>query len=178
MQAYRHGRRRAGTVRQLAQGRAHYRLSCQIRYGYESRWYGLDAIRQRVSTVANWFLLALKRERKVRIPKRHRLSLIANMTRLSRSTHSALCCLLHITSAASPEDFARLGVCHNDKLNATGASEAEHNTNKWSGIITSTAGLIFFGTPFRGAKGMSQSGILEAVLSTSQSKYRRRCCGF
>jgi hypothetical protein len=36
-----------------------------LRYGYESGWFGDDAIRQKVSTVAKRFLLALMRERKV-----------------------------------------------------------------------------------------------------------------
>jgi hypothetical protein len=35
-----------------------------MRYGYESQWFGDDAIRQKVSDVAKRFLLALKRERK------------------------------------------------------------------------------------------------------------------
>ncbi|KAK4985799.1 hypothetical protein LTR50_005705 [Elasticomyces elasticus] len=80
-----------------------------MRYGYESRWFGQDAIRQKVCTVANRFLLALQRKRKALL-------------------------------------------------------EAEHNVNKWPGISTSTAGLMFFGTPFRGAEGMSQSETLEAAL--------------
>lgn len=36
-----------------------------MRYGYESGWFGDDAIRQKVSTVAKRFLVALKREREV-----------------------------------------------------------------------------------------------------------------
>lgn len=36
-----------------------------LRYGYESKWFGADAIRQKASTVASRFLLALKREREV-----------------------------------------------------------------------------------------------------------------
>mgnify|MGYP001249839509 FL=1 len=43
--------------------------------------------------------------------------------------------------------------------------EACHDTARWHGIFQSTTGLIFFGTPFRGAEGMSQSEMLQAALS-------------
>jgi hypothetical protein len=36
---------------------------------------------------------------------------------------------------------------------------------RWRGIFQSTTGLVFFGTPFRGAEGMSQSEMLQAALS-------------
>ncbi|KAK4991376.1 hypothetical protein LTR66_006561 [Elasticomyces elasticus] len=42
--------------------------------------------------------------------------------------------------------------------------EAERDANRWPGIFASTAGLMFFGTPFRGAEGMRQSEMLEAAL--------------
>ncbi|KAH8696950.1 hypothetical protein GQ44DRAFT_98797 [Phaeosphaeriaceae sp. PMI808] len=38
-----------------------------MRYGYESKWFGEGALRQKASTVAQRLLLALKRERKVRL---------------------------------------------------------------------------------------------------------------
>jgi hypothetical protein len=41
--------------------------------------------------------------------------------------------------------------------------EAQHNKDEWLGIFDSTTGLIFFGTPFRGAEGMKQSKMLEAA---------------
>jgi hypothetical protein len=43
--------------------------------------------------------------------------------------------------------------------------EAYHDTARWHGIFRSTTGLVFFGTPFRGAEGMSQSEMLQAALS-------------
>jgi hypothetical protein len=43
--------------------------------------------------------------------------------------------------------------------------DAYHDTKGWQGIFQSTTGLIFFGTPFRGAEGMSQSEMLQAALS-------------
>lgn len=43
--------------------------------------------------------------------------------------------------------------------------KAYHDTKKWHGIFQSTTGLVFFGTPFRGAEGMSQSEMLQAALS-------------
>ena len=39
-----------------------------MRYGYQSQWFGEEAIRQNTSTVAQRLLLALRRERKVEIP--------------------------------------------------------------------------------------------------------------
>jgi len=36
-----------------------------MRYGYESQWFGKDAIRQNTSAVADRLILALARERKV-----------------------------------------------------------------------------------------------------------------
>jgi hypothetical protein len=39
----------------------------------------------------------------------------------------------------------------------------DEDEEEWPGIYTSTTGLMFFGTPFRGAEGMSQSEILDAA---------------
>jgi hypothetical protein len=41
--------------------------------------------------------------------------------------------------------------------------DARHDENEWPGIFTSTTGLVFFGTPFRGAEGMSQVEMLAAA---------------
>ena len=41
--------------------------------------------------------------------------------------------------------------------------DARHDEGEWPGISKSTAGLVFFGTPFRGAEGMSQVEMLEAA---------------
>lgn len=41
--------------------------------------------------------------------------------------------------------------------------DARHDKDEWPGIFDSTTGLLFFGTPFRGAKGMSQMDMLEAA---------------
>ncbi|KAF2259703.1 hypothetical protein CC78DRAFT_536906 [Lojkania enalia] len=41
--------------------------------------------------------------------------------------------------------------------------DARHAPDEWPGIYASTTGLIFFGTPFRGAEGMSQMEMLEAA---------------
>jgi hypothetical protein len=46
--------------------------------------------------------------------------------------------------------------------------DAQHDKGEWPGIFTSTTGLVFFGTPFRGAQGMSQMEMLEAA----QREYR------
>ncbi|PVH90814.1 hypothetical protein DM02DRAFT_547058, partial [Periconia macrospinosa] len=41
--------------------------------------------------------------------------------------------------------------------------DARHDKDEWPGIFDSTTGLPFFGTPFRGAVGMSQIEMLEAA---------------
>jgi hypothetical protein len=42
--------------------------------------------------------------------------------------------------------------------------EAQQDPDEWPGIFNSTAGLIFLGTPFRGAEGMSYSEMIQAAL--------------
>jgi hypothetical protein len=39
-----------------------------MRYGYQSQWFGKDAMRQRTSAVAQRLLLALRRKREVPVP--------------------------------------------------------------------------------------------------------------
>jgi hypothetical protein len=46
--------------------------------------------------------------------------------------------------------------------------EAQQDTKEWPGTFTSTTGLIFFGTPFRGAEGMSQVEMLAAAQQEYQ----------
>ncbi|KAF1928480.1 uncharacterized protein M421DRAFT_62386, partial [Didymella exigua CBS 183.55] len=41
--------------------------------------------------------------------------------------------------------------------------KAQQFQEKWCGVFKSTTGLIFFGTPFRGAEGMNQMEMLEAA---------------
>lgn len=41
--------------------------------------------------------------------------------------------------------------------------EAQLNQSEWPGVFVSTTGLIFLGTPFRGAEGMSQTEMLAAA---------------
>ncbi|CAN9124810.1 unnamed protein product [Alternaria alternata] len=41
--------------------------------------------------------------------------------------------------------------------------DARHDESEWPGIFASTTGLIFLGTPFRGAEGMSQVEMLAAA---------------
>ncbi len=42
---------------------------------------------------------------------------------------------------------------------------AKRSGDKWLDIYRSTTGMLFFGTPFRGARGLSQAGILRAIES-------------
>jgi hypothetical protein len=41
--------------------------------------------------------------------------------------------------------------------------DARHDESEWPGVFASTTGLIFLGTPFRGAEGMSQIEMLAAA---------------
>ena len=41
--------------------------------------------------------------------------------------------------------------------------EAQQDTKEWPGTFVSTTGMIFLGTPFRGAEGMSQVEMLAAA---------------
>ena len=45
--------------------------------------------------------------------------------------------------------------------------DAKHSDSKWAGIYQSICGLLFLGTPFRGAGGLNQTELLRAI----QSKY-------
>lgn len=47
--------------------------------------------------------------------------------------------------------------------------DAKRSNSKWPGIYTSTTGILFFGTPFRGAGGLNQTEMLRAIQS--QYKY-------
>nr|KAK5442892.1 hypothetical protein LTR18_005569 [Exophiala xenobiotica] len=41
--------------------------------------------------------------------------------------------------------------------------DAYHDREEWPGIVDAVRGLVFFGTPFRGADGMSQSEMVQAA---------------
>ena len=43
--------------------------------------------------------------------------------------------------------------------------DAHRFDTKWSGISKSTTGIVFFGTPFRGAGGLNQTEIIRAAHS-------------
>ena len=55
-----------------------------MRYGYESQWFGQEAMQQSVSTVAERLLRALKRERKVPMTVLSRCFVSADYARMSR----------------------------------------------------------------------------------------------
>ncbi|THW23405.1 hypothetical protein D6D23_05672 [Aureobasidium pullulans] len=80
-----------------------------MRYGYESAWFGSDAIKQSTTDAAEEFLDDLKGLREAMI-------------------------------------HARL------------------HSKRWPDLLSFTTGLIFFGTPFRGAEGISQSELLQAAI--------------
>lgn len=59
-----------------------------MRYGYQSQWFGKEAMQQSASTVAERLLRALKRRREVKTGFGKR-----NMSaKLIRTLHSARCC--------------------------------------------------------------------------------------
>ena len=43
--------------------------------------------------------------------------------------------------------------------------DAQRSDAKWSGIFKSTTGMVFFGTPFRGAGGLDQAAMIRAAHS-------------
>jgi hypothetical protein len=55
-----------------------------------------------------------------------------------------------------------MGACAKTK-NRQALLEAEQDAKEWPGTFVSTTGLVFLGTPFRGAEGMSQVEMLAAA---------------
>ncbi|KAF5844167.1 hypothetical protein GGP41_002254, partial [Bipolaris sorokiniana] len=104
-----------------------------MRYGYESQWFGQEAMQQSVSTVAERLLRALKRERKVP---------------MTDVPFRPLVFVAH---------------CFGGLVVLKALLEAEQYPKEWPGLFSSTTGLVFFGTPFRGAEGMNQVEMLEAA---------------
>ena len=43
--------------------------------------------------------------------------------------------------------------------------DAKHFDSKWAGIYQSICGLLFLGTPFRGAGGLNQTELVRAIQS-------------
>ncbi|KAG9201349.1 hypothetical protein G6514_005721 [Epicoccum nigrum] len=100
-----------------------------MRYGYESQWFGQEAMQQSVSTVAERLLRALKRKRED-VPSRP---------------------LLFVAH------------CFGGLVVLKVLLEAEQYPREWPCVFSSTTGLVFFGTPFRGTKAMNQMEMLEAA---------------
>ncbi|KAH0172171.1 hypothetical protein KCU67_g1848, partial [Aureobasidium melanogenum] len=117
-----------------------------MRYGYQSAWHGAEVteqgtslvaprvIKTKTSDVAQRFLQALVRERK--LPERRQ--------------KRPLIIVAH---------------CFGGLVVLKAILEARDNPEKWPHIFQSVTGLIFLGTPFRGAEGISQSEMLQAALS-------------
>ncbi|KAF2801232.1 hypothetical protein K505DRAFT_381015, partial [Melanomma pulvis-pyrius CBS 109.77] len=100
-----------------------------MRYGYQSQWFGKEAMHQSVSTVAERLLRTLKRRRK-------------------DARFRPLLFIAH---------------CFGGLVVLKALLEAQQYQSEWPGVFSSTTGLIFFGTPFRGAGGMNQMEMLEAA---------------
>ena len=115
-----------------------------MRYGYESQWFGKEVISQKVSAVAHRLLLALCRERKV-------WDFCAR-----RGTAVKLRPILFIAH------------CFGGLVVLKALLDAQHDDKDYLGIFTSTTGLVFLGTPFRGAPGMSSVEMLAAARQEYQ----------
>ncbi|KAL5431630.1 hypothetical protein PMIN06_012244 [Paraphaeosphaeria minitans] len=100
-----------------------------MRYGYQSQWFGKEAMQQSASTVADRLLRALKRKRE----------------------------------DISSRPLLFVAHCFGGLVVVKALLEAEQYPSEWPGVFTSTTGLVFFGTPFRGAGGMNQMEMLEAA---------------
>ncbi|KAH8728360.1 hypothetical protein GQ44DRAFT_824189 [Phaeosphaeriaceae sp. PMI808] len=100
-----------------------------MRYGYQSQWFGKEAMQQSASTVAERLLRALKRKRK----------------------------------DISFRPLLFVAHCFGGLVVLKALLEAEQYPSDWPGVFPSTTGLVFFGTPFRGAGGMNQMEMLEAA---------------
>ena len=46
-----------------------------------------------------------------------------------------------------------------------GIVDAKRSESRWPGIYQSICGILFFGTPFRGAAGLKQTELLRAIQS-------------
>ncbi|KEQ81784.1 hypothetical protein M438DRAFT_323982, partial [Aureobasidium pullulans EXF-150] len=97
-----------------------------MRYGYESAWFGSDAIKQSTTDAAEEFLDDLKGLRE-------------------DSPNRPLIIIAHC--------YGGLAMIH-----------ARLHSKRWPDLLSFTTGLVFFGTPFRGAEGISQSELLQAAI--------------
>ena len=100
-----------------------------MRYGYESQWFGDDAIKQNITTASDRFFRSLKRDRE------------------------------------DTEPLPLIMIAHGfDGLVVLKALlRAQQFPDKWPGIFPATVGLVFLGTPFRGASGITQTEMIRAI---------------
>ncbi|KIW36581.1 uncharacterized protein PV06_11169 [Exophiala oligosperma] len=55
------------------------------------------------------------------------------------------------------------GLIGEELRGSTAVCDAYHDSKEWPGVLDAVRGLVFFGTPFRGADGMSQSEMVQAA---------------
>ena len=55
------------------------------------------------------------------------------------------------------------GLLYRLQLTRKALLDAKNEDDEWPGIFVSTTGLVFFGTPFRGAEGLSHTEMLAAA---------------
>ncbi|KAK3947252.1 hypothetical protein QBC32DRAFT_93420 [Pseudoneurospora amorphoporcata] len=112
-----------------------------MRYGYMSKWFGTDATQTNVNIVAPKLLMELKLERK-------------------------------LGGEGPPSDMEKrpllfIAHCFGGLVVMQALLEAARNPKDWPGIYNAVIGIVFFGTPFRGAEQIGQTEMIMAA----QSKY-------
>ncbi|KAI9858972.1 MAG: hypothetical protein M1824_003973 [Vezdaea acicularis] len=118
-----------------------------MRYGYKSIWFGEDAIRGKASDVADKLLRALRRVRNSQVINfRCQFEVErANLINIPRKQKAVLSFSSHIVMTVI---------------------KARISKSLYPGIFDSIAGILFFGTPFRGThKELSQGAILQRALA-------------
>ncbi|MCJ1429508.1 hypothetical protein MMC29_007423, partial [Sticta canariensis] len=113
-----------------------------MRYGYESHWFG-ETIKLKASTVAQRLLQNLKRRRIEYVLA----------TALIEAQEDSLRPLIFIAH------------CFGGLVVLKAIVDAKRAESRWRGIYQSTCGILFFGTPFRGAAGLNQTELLRAIQS-------------
>jgi hypothetical protein len=137
-----------------------------MQYGYMSRWFGEEAIRQKTTTVAERLLISLKRARKV-ICYVMLLYFIQSTDFVSRAllSNHVLFYLLRTALVDWPSYRFRCLLWTKGLPAKTlqALLNAERFPEDWPGIYSATYGIVFLGTPFRGAPGLTLSELLQAV---------------
>ncbi|KAG9673202.1 hypothetical protein KCU87_g5168, partial [Aureobasidium melanogenum] len=119
-----------------------------MRYGYESAWCEPEVAGRQPSRIAPEVI----KQKTTQVAKRFLLAL-----RQARK-------------GCQNRPLIIIAHCFGGLVTLKAILDARHDSDEWPGMFQSVTGLIFFGTPFRGAEGISQSEILQAALSKYQDQ--------